>query len=444
VPGGAAIFAELIVILALVLANGVFSGAEIAIVSLRRTRLQQLVDTRRTGAQALAALRAQPERFLATVQVGITVVGTTAAAFGGSTLEHHLEPLIAPLPWIGGEARQISLGIVVAAISFLSLVLGELVPKSLALRAGETYALLMAKPLLALSYFAKPVVWLLTTTSNLVLKPFRDSTNFIEARVSREELQQIVDEAAKTGTLHQHASELASRAITFDRLVLRDAMIPRDRIEALPKTASAAQIRRFLLEERRSRIPIYEGSLDNIIGYASAKDIVSIAWEGKLVVLEDILRPLKLFPQNMPAIEVLRFMRRERHRIAIALDEHGVVSGLVTFEDLVEELVGDVFSEREEERLPIVHEADGSSVVRGEVPLREVNRALGLGLPESDGVTTIAGLCAKLAGGIPNRNARLAAEDGTVLVVLDATPRAVRRVRVIPRPPPPVVPPATA
>jgi putative hemolysin len=431
---------ELLIVLGLTLLNGVFSGAEIAVVSVRRTRLQQLIEDRRPGARALASLRSQPERFFATVQTGISVIGTAAAAFGGLTMARHLEPTLAAIAWIGPRrAAPVSLALVVAFISYLALVLGELVPKSLALRASEPYALLMAKPLLAISWVARPIIKVLTATSNLILRPFRDRTDFMEARLSPEELQQMVDEAAKAGDLNENTGEIASRALGFERLTLRDASIPRDRIDALPKTATTEQIRRFLLEERRSRIPIYEGSLDEIVGYASAKDIVSLAWDGKLVVLEDVLRPIKFFPETMPAGEVLRFMRRERERIVVAVDEHGVVSGLATFEDLVEELVGDVSSERERDAddwQPILREPDGSAVVRSEVPLREVNRALDLQLPESPGVTTIGGLCTKLGGGIPNRHARLAAEDGTVLVVLEASPRAVRRVRIVraPRP----------
>jgi putative hemolysin len=432
---------ELLIVLGLTLLNGIFSGAEIAVVSVRRTRLQHLVSERRPGARALSALRGQPERFFATVQIGITVIGTAAAAFGGLTMARHLEPLLAVIPWIGGHrAPPISLAIVVVLISFLTLVLGELVPKSLALRASEPYALIMSKPLLWLSWVARPIVRVLTWASNLVLRPFRDQTDFMEARLSPEELRAMVDEAAKSGTLHEGTRDIASRALTFETLTLRDASIPRDRIDALPITAGHEHIRHFLLEVRRSRIPVYEGTLDEIVGYASAKDIVSLAWDGKLVVLPDVLRPVKFFPETTPAVEVLRFMRREQQRIVVAVDEHGLVSGLATFEDLVEELVGDLSSEDDEHHPPIVHELDGSALVHGETPLREVNRALDLHLPESPGTTTIGGLAAKLGGGIPNRNARLAAQDGTVIVVLDASARAVRRVRVI-RPPPPPPPP---
>jgi len=177
---------EMVIILALILVNGIFAGAEIATVSLRRTRLQQLVDEGRLGAPALATLRASPERFLATVQVGITIVGTTAAAFGGSSMAVRLQPLIAAVPWLANEAEAIAFAAVVGLISYLSLVLGELVPKSLALRSGEPYALLMARPLLGLAFIAKPIVWLLTASSNLVLRPFQDRANFMEARISKE------------------------------------------------------------------------------------------------------------------------------------------------------------------------------------------------------------------------------------------------------------------
>ena len=432
------IVTELFVILALIVANGIFAGAEIAIVSLRRSRLAQLVEAGKVGAKTVAALRAEPERFLATVQIAITVVSTTAAAFGGSRMARHLEPVIAPLPVLGGErAEEVTLAIVVALVSYLSLVLGELVPKSLALRKNEIYALIMARPLAWLSWIGKPIVWFMTASSNVVLRPFSDRTTFTEALISKEELELMVDEAAKTGAIDEHASELASRALQFDRLLLRDVMIPRPRIDALPLDASADRIRQFMLEERRSRIPVYQGALDNIVGYVSAKDIVSLAWEGGPTVLADLLRPVKSLPETVPAIEVMRFLRRERQRVVMVIDEQGTVVGMVTFEDLVEELVGDIFSEHEVDIPMITVAPDGSAIVRGDAPIRDVNRELGIELSEPEGVTTVGGLCHVLAGGMPNRHARLAAEDGSVLIVLDTTERAVERVRVIPPPKPP-------
>ncbi|MFN2376326.1 MAG: hemolysin family protein [Candidatus Binatia bacterium] len=422
---------EILIVVALILMNGLFAGAEIAIVSIRRTRLQQLVDEGRAGAAAVAALRARPERFLATVQIGITVIGATAAAFGGYSIAGHIEPVVASIPLLADKAEEIALGAVVAGISYLSLVLGELVPKSLALRESEFYALLLGKPLQALAWFARPLVWLLTTSSNIVLRPFADRTNFMEARISKEELQQMVEEAAETGALDEHAGELASRALEFDHLTLREVMVPRGRIDSLPLDATADDVRTFLTEKRRSRIPVYDGSIDNIVGYVSAKDIIALGWEKGDIVLGHLLRPVKVFPETVLAIDVLRVMRREFIRLVVAVDEHGALCGLVTFEDMVEELVGEVFSEHEDAEEPLVHDDDGSFLVSGELPLREINRELELALEESQDFTTIAGLCIHLAAGIPHPGARLAAGGGVVLVVLDANARTVRRVRIL-------------
>ncbi|MFO0695874.1 MAG: CNNM domain-containing protein, partial [Polyangiales bacterium] len=178
---------ELSVILGLTLLNGFFSAAEIAVLSVRKTRLAELADEGSSGAEAVLRLRHDPERFLATVQIGITVVGATAGAFGGATLEAPLTEALVAFGF-GRWAQNLALALVVALISYLSIVLGELVPKSLALRSSETISLFSARPLLALSFLARPLVWFLTISSNLVLRPFRDSTTFVEARLSPEEL----------------------------------------------------------------------------------------------------------------------------------------------------------------------------------------------------------------------------------------------------------------
>ncbi len=181
---------EIAIVLALILANGLFSGAEIAIIALRKSRLDQLVEEGRAGARSVLALREQPERFLATVQIGITVVGAAAAVVVGASLAARLTPALHRVSWIGSGADDVALALAIALVSYLSLVFGELVPKSLALRASETYALLVARPLRALAWVARPLVWLLTRSSNAVLRPLGDSTSFTEARLSADELQQ--------------------------------------------------------------------------------------------------------------------------------------------------------------------------------------------------------------------------------------------------------------
>jgi putative hemolysin len=425
---------ELLIILALILVNGIFAGAEIAVISLRKSRLTQLVEEGRVGAQSVLALRDDPERFLATVQVGITVVGATAAAFSGASLAARLTPVLERVPAISHVAEDVALAIVIALVSYLSLVFGELVPKSLALRASEAYALLVARPLRTVAWLARPLIWALTRSSNLVLRPFGDSTSFSEARHSPEELQQLVEEAGKTGSLDEGTSEIASRALDFGGLTAADVMIPRNRVNGIPRGASPAEVRRMFLEEGHSRMPVYEGTLDNIVGYITARDVLAVAWQSDLVVLEDILRPPLFVPTTAPAIRVLKELQRRHMRIAFVVDEHGGLAGLVTLEDLVEELVGDLFSEDEKPEEAVRKEADGSAIVRGDLPIRDVNRLLGLELPEGETWSTVAGLVVALADGIPARGTKVRSDE-VVLEVVEASPRAVHEVRIRTEPP---------
>lgn len=429
-----AVLLDISLILVLVLANGLLAGSEIAVVAMRRTRLRQLLDEGVARAAHVIALQEQPERFLATVQIGLTLVSATAAAFSGSRLADDLEPFMVPL--VGAaQAPNVALVVIVVVISFLTIVLGELVPKSLALRAAESYALLVARPLLGLSYVARPAVWLLTAVSNVILRPFHDNTTFSETRHSAEELRQLVEEAGETGNVDKDAGQIASRALEFGDLSVADIMVPRNRIDAIPVSATPDEIRRIFLEEGHSRMPVYQGNLDNIVGYITSKDVLGVLWEEALIKIQDILRPAFFVPETASASQILQDFKRRRTRMAIVVDEHGVVAGLVTLEDLVEELVGELFSEGEEGEELFLKEG-AAALVRGTAPIRELNRALEIMLPEGEAWTTIAGLVSTLAGRIPQAGTKLSLDNGTLLEVVDASPRQVRLVRLTPPVPP--------
>ncbi|MDX2167825.1 MAG: hemolysin family protein [Deltaproteobacteria bacterium] len=431
---GRHILLELAIIALLILANGIFSGAEIAIVALRKSRIHELIDARRSGARAIMALRNQPERFLATVQIGITVIGASAAAFGGATLADRLTPVLARIGLAPENAEDVALAVVVAGVSYLSIVVGELVPKSLALRYSEGYALLIARPLLALSWAARPLVWLLTASSNTVLRPFHDHTTFTETRHSAEEVQHLVEEAAKAGTVHPDAGEIASRAIDFADLTAADVMLPRQEVVMLPRRATTEEVQRILLEHAHSRIPVYADRVDNVVGYINVKDVLALAWQRDLSVLDDLLRPPFFVPDSKPAIDLMREMRARRVIIAFVVDEQGGMEGIVTMEDLVEELVGEIFSEYEQHVPEAIHREPGGTVlVAGATPIRDVNRALDLTLPEDDEWNTIAGICLALAGRIPAVGDRIAIPDNAELEIVEATPRRVRTVRIHPQ-----------
>lgn len=405
---------------------------------MRKTRIDQLVAEKRGGAAAAKKLRSNPEQFLATVQIGVTVMGTLAGAYGGASLAKQLTPLVKGTPWLAESADKIALALVVGIISYLELVVGELVPKSLALRAADRFSLLVARPMLLLSYLARPLVWFLTASSNVVLRIFGDRTNFTEARLSPGEIQQLVDEATEAGSVDPAAGEIASRAIDFADLTAGHVMVPRQRVVGIPKDATPEQIRQIVIEHGRTRMPVFDDVIDNVIGYVTIRDLMTLFVEAKLLVLEDALRPAFMVPETMRAVDLLGEMRRRRVQLAIVVDELGATSGIVTLEDLVEELVGEIASEHEEqEPEPIQHEKDGIALVRGETPIRDVNRELELELPEGENWSTIAGLVLDLAGRIPPVGSSFETEGGIRLEVVAASPRQVKRVRVIPLAKPP-------
>lgn len=421
---------DLLVIALLILLNGVFAGTEIAVLSIRKTRLSELVEQKIRGAQAVQWLRHQPERFLATVQIGITLVGTTAAAFGGEQIAGNFGRwLAAHAPWLGPHAGEFGLVLVVLSISYLQLILGELVPKSLALRSAERYALTVGPLLRGVSSLAKPLVWFLTQSSNLVLRAFGDKTSFTETRLSPEELRELVEEAARVGSIDPKASEIASRAIDFRELNAGDVMVPRVRIVSIDLKATAEDLRMTLSGRRVTRLLVHDGNPENIIGFVTLRDLLGPALDGQLD-LQAALRPVRFVPPLQEATTLLKQMQAERIPLVVVVDESGGLLGLVTIEDLLEELVGDILDEGEQAPEHLSLGPDRTLVVPGHIPIRDLNRALRLDLPEPEGFVTVAGLCLSLAHAIPEAGARFLLQDGTSLEVLEAGGRRVRKVKI--------------
>lgn len=420
---------ELLIILLLIVANGLFAGAEIAIISVRKTRVRELCEEGRRSARALARLRETPESFFATVQIGITVVGATAAAFGGARVARVLTPYFENA--LGERyAEDVALALIVAGISYMTVVFGELVPKSLALRAAERYGLLVARPLLVLSRVSRPLVWLLTATSNIVLRVFKDRTTFTEARLSKEELQQLVDEAATAGDLNPRAGEIAYRALDFGDVRVGSLMVPRPEMVVLHQDATHEHIRELIVRSGHSRVPVHRGVPEEVVGYVTSRDLIALLATGDERAVRDIVREALFVPEGRLAADVLKDMQRTRDHLALVVDEQGSVVGLVTLEDLIEELVGEIFAEHETPVERIVREPDGGILVRGRVPVHEVNRELGIDLPESPTWSTMGGLATALAGTMPEAGTRLDAGHGTTLEVVEASGHRVQRVRI--------------
>jgi putative hemolysin len=265
----------------------------------------------------------------------------------------------------------------------------------------------------------------------LLIGPKGDKANFADGRLSPAQLSELVDEATEAGALDEHVGEIASRALGFAKLTVGQLMIPRTRIVGIQRGANTEELRRIVLEHAHSRLPVYESSLDLITGYVLYKDLLPLAWEGRLIVLEDVIRPPYFVTKAMHAAELLEEMRKRRQQLAIVLDEYGGTAGIVTLDDLFEELTGEVLSElRHAPPLSMHPQADGSYVVRGDAPLHEVNRELNLELAGGTH-TTIGGLCLFLAGGMPHQGDVLEADGGTRLHVEVVSQRTVDQVRVV-------------
>lgn len=412
------------------LTNGILSGSEIALVSMRKTRVEELAEQGSGAGKAVAGLRADPERFLATVQIGITVIGAATGAFGGASLGRDLEPVL--LPFAGTHASSLAFAIVVGSISYLSLVLGELVPKSLALRAGERYALFVARPLLLLARISTPLVWLLTKSSNVVLRIFGDRTTFIESRISPGEIQQLVDEATAAGSVDVEVGEIASRALDLGEVTVGKIMVPRKRMIAVPVDIPRQELRRVILEEGKSRIVVYERAPEDVLGYVMLRDAVAVLEEGSLLMLRDAVREPLIANYTMRCLDLLAEMRRLRIQLAIVVDERGVMLGMATLEDVLEELVGEIEGEYDDASPAFTRRADGTVDVRAEYAVRDLNRELDLELPEGDRFVTLGGLALELAGRIPEIGQVLALKNGAKMEIVEATARQVVRVRLYP------------
>lgn len=421
---------DLLILMLLILLGGVLAGAEMALVTARRGRLEQRAEEGSVRARAALQLRRHPERFLASVQVGITLLGAIAAAFGGSSLAGHLEAILRDVG-LGDASSEVAFAVVVAGITYLSVVFGELVPKSLALRFADGYALLIARPMLVIGWIVQPVAWVLTASSNLVLRLFGDRTNFVEGKLSRDDLEHMVEEASTQGGIDASTGRLMSRAIEFSQLRVQDIMVPRRFVASVPHDADAQALRSVMLDQGHRRVPVHETSIDRITGYVLREDVLRCLWDGRTPDIAALRREPYFVPEVMPAERALRELQTRRLHLAIVVDEHGGTAGLLTLEDLVEELVGEIFHEHDAKTSPIQREAEGVYRLQGSLPLRDVWRELQVELPEHGEGRTVSGLLVALAGDrVPVAGERFPVGEGLELEVVDASQRRVRIARL--------------
>ncbi len=326
--------------------NGFFAAAEIAVVSSRRSRIEQLAKGGRRSAEIVGRWLKEPEVFLATVQIGVTFVGALASAVGGASALRFLTPQVARIDILAPWAESISIGLVVVAISYLSLVLGELVPKSLALTYRESLATLVARPIHALSLIARPLVYLLTQSTRLVLRLLGKKEIPKELFVSEEEIRFLIKEGGAQGIFDQTEQQLIPRIFEFADIRIRDLMIPRERMSVLDIQTPREELLDRVAEEAYTRLPVFKGDLDHVIGVLHMKDLIYMVSLGQVVILHDLLRPPVFIGPEAHAKDLLRLFQKQHVHMAI-VQENGKTVGLVTLEDLIERIVGDIRDEHD-------------------------------------------------------------------------------------------------
>ena len=385
----------LLIVLALILANGFFSGAEMAIVASRRGRLRQLADRGDKAAAAAIELASSPDRFLPTVQIGITLVGTLAAAYGGDRLVSEIAQRISTnVPQsLEKFAQPTALVVFVVALSFVTLLLGELVPKRLALRQAESVARAVAPAMQLFARVAKPLVWLMSASTSAVL--FLLGAHKQEGpTVSVDDIEHLLEAGRAEGILEAVEQAVATEALRLGERSVRDIMRPRIDLDALDIDTPPDEVLGAIAMAGYSRLPVYEESLDHVIGYVSLKDVMRQNWMGWPIQLRKILHPALFVPETMPLDRLLELFQKERNQLAIVLDEYGGTEGLVTIQDVLEELVGKIHDEhRQDEATAFVRREDGSWLVDGSASIEELAERLAVRLDsEPRDYSTVSGL----------------------------------------------------
>ena len=425
---------EIIFIAVLIVLNGFFAASEIALISARRSRVQQLASDGDPRAKRVVGIQQDPDRFLATVQVGVTFVGTLASAVGGVAAVRALSPMIGgiPLPFLSAMAEPLALVIVVVSITYATLILGELVPKSLALRHAVSLALLVSGPLDSLARAASPLVRLLTASNRFVLRLLGQKGVTERAFISEEEVKHMVQEGREQGVFDQTEQELIHSVFEFTESSVKDVMIPRPRIQAIDVETPIDQVLAHIVETGKSRYPVYRNTLDEVLGILYDKDLFRLLAEKKPIVLAQVVRPAFFTPETTRVSRLLKSMQRRRMPMALVVDEYGGVEGLVTIEDLIEEIVGEIEDETDREDQAVRRLRDGSYIVDASISIHDLADQHHLVFPESTEYETLAGFLITQLQRMPRGGEIVNYEDWR-LTIVDMDGRRIARVKIEPR-----------
>lgn len=424
---------DVLILIALIGLNGLFAMSEIAILSARPVRLRQAVDDGVAGAQTALNLASKPSHFLSTVQVGITLIGIMSGALGEAALSAPVESALRQVPYLAPYSEALSLATVVVVITYFSLIIGELVPKRLALIRAEAIALRVAIPMRFLSLLAYPLVRLLTWSTDFILFVLRVGKGEAPS-VTEREISLMIDEGTAAGVFHKSEKAMVSNVMRLDALKVGAIMTPRMDIFAIDLAASPEEQRRRLTESVHSIIPVCRQGLDNVVGVVEAKDLMKRALSGDELKISAAIRPVTYIPKTLSSVELLEEFRRAKISLALVVDEYGEVAGLATLKDVLEAIVGDMPSEEPWEDEPeAIQRADGSWLLDGTLTIDKFQQILGVSeLPEAKAgnYNTIAGFVMQQLGRVP-RSADRFSWEGLHFEVIDMDRNRVDKILVV-------------
>ena len=425
---------EILIILVLIIANGVFSMSEMAIVSARKVRLQQLANQGDAKAKAALKLAESPNHFLSTVQVGISLIGILTGAFGGATIASRLAIYVKRVPLLAPYSDPLSFGIVVLLITYFSLIVGELVPKRLALNNPERIASIVAIPMQALAAIASPVVFLLSASTDLILR-LLGITASTEPQVTEEEIKILIEQGTEAGTFEEAEQDMVERVFRLGDRPVSYLMTPRPDIVWLDLDDSAEENRQKMVDSAYSRYPVCQGGLDNVLGVIPVTDLLARSFRGEPLDLTIGLRQPVFVPESTRGLKVLELFKQTITHMALVVDEYGVIQGLVTLNDIMSEIVGDVPSTDGQDQPQAVQREDGSWLLDGMLPVEEFLELFGMEEWESEergSYQTLGGFVITHLGRIPTA-ADYFEWQSMRIEVMDMDGNRVDKVLVIPK-----------
>jgi putative hemolysin len=393
---------EIFLILIFILINGFFAASEIAVVTIRRTRIKQLKEEGKKNADILLKLRESPDRFLATIQIGVTFAGVLASAIGGAAAVEVIKPILKTIPvaLISASSEAIAIGIVVACIAYFSLVFGELIPKSIALSNPETIGLFTAPSIDRFSKIAGIFVGILTASTNLLLKPFGKKAFTDRGYITEEEVRMLIEEGGERGVFEPAEKELIHSVFEFTDTSVKEVMIPAPQMITIGINMPVDEVKTIIYEEKFSRYPVIGKDINDIRGILFAKDFYNILSKTGRVDIHKIIKSPLFIPETMKISILLREMQKKRVHMAIVIDEYGAVSGLVTLEDLLEEIVGEIRDEYDIES-PVIQLSDGTMIIDASISVSDLMEDYNIEIPESPDYETLGGFIVTYLQRIP-------------------------------------------